>query len=98
MGSEEQMGELMNTIKTLKSDREDKEGDITTAEGERKTARSELGAVMQTIADGRPTFDFIEIQYPMRLKNRQIEIDGLIKAKAILQGASFSGAGFLQRK
>lgn len=95
--SEAQMGELMATIKTLKENREDKEGDISTADGERNTARGELSAVMQTIKDGRPTCDFFEIQYPMRLKNRQTEIDGLIKAKAILQGATFPG-GFLQKK
>jgi len=50
--------------------------------------------------------DYLTINYDVRLKNRQIEIDGLIKAKAILEGGEFpsflegkkSGDAFLQRR
>ena len=36
-----------------------------------------------------PRCDFIAVNFETRLKNRQIEMDGLNQAKAVLQGASF---------
>merc|ERR1719478_315467 len=61
--------------------------DLTGTKGE-----NEVDAVMKTMADAKPGCDFFAINYPVRLKNRQTELDGLDKAKAILTGASFNEA------
>jgi hypothetical protein len=68
----------------------DKEMDIQTEMGLRTGAKGELAAVMKTIKDAEPGCDYFCINYPIRLSNRQIEIDGLRKAKSILEGATYS--------
>jgi hypothetical protein len=61
------------------------------------------------IQDINPNCEYFEVNYPMRTKNRQVEIDGLTKAKAILLGGVFDegpdpnreikpGDAFLQRR
>jgi len=107
--SETQIDELTNDISELNGSKGDKENTISEKTEDRTTASGELNAVMKTINDERPACDFFEVNYPNRVKNRQIEIDGLVKAKAILQGAEFNagpdpnremkpGDAFLQRK
>jgi len=73
------------------------EGEIGAAETEveettkaRATKHGEMEATLTKIQNANPGCDYIEVNYPMRVQNRQIEIDGLLKAKAILQGAAFS--------
>jgi len=39
--------------------------------------------------DAEPSCDDFTINFPWHSEDRRIEIDGLIKAKAILQGAKF---------
>merc|ERR1719198_12374 len=80
---------LNSEISDLEGTKGEKETSVTEKTEERTTIHSELDAVMQMIADAKPGCDFFTINYPSRLKNRQIEIDGLQKAKAILTGASF---------
>jgi len=67
----------------------------------------QFDAVLQKIADATPGCDYLTLNDELRLKNRQIEIDGLVKAKAILQGGEFlslegqqgkSVDAFLQRR
>jgi len=61
-----------------------------TAENSTKaTNEGELASVMDYLKEIAPGCDFIAMHFTMRLKNRQLEKDGLLKAKAILQGAKF---------
>lgn len=67
-----------------------KEEEVATTEGDRTSKNGELGAVMDKIKAAEPGCDFFMVNYPVRTTNRQIELDGLVKAKAILSGASFA--------
>jgi len=68
------------------------ETDKTNTEKSRSTRKGELNAVLQKIEDINPNCEYYEVNYPMRTANRQIEIDGLNKAKAILEGGEFDAA------
>merc|ERR1719335_439784 len=78
---------------------EDMKGDIAEAEKtiqeqiDMKTkTKKTLEAVMAEIKALEPGCDFVAVNFGVRAKNRQLEIDGLLKAKAILQGAAFGKA------
>merc|ERR1719478_318860 len=61
-----------------------------TAENSTKaTNEGELASIMEYLKEIAPGCDFIAMNFKMRLTNRQIEKDGLLKAKAILEGAKF---------
>jgi hypothetical protein len=107
--SEDKMAEL----KSEKEDTEKEMGDAQTTKTDteklRLTKKGELDKVLDTIHDINPNCEYFEVNYPMRTKNRQIEIDGLQKAKAILEGGVFDeapdpdreikpGDAFLQRR
>jgi len=86
-------------MKALRQDREQKEKDLgkaqtkkTQTEKQRGTAKGKLDGVLDKINDINPNCEYYEVNYPMRTKNRQIEIDGLQKAKAILEGGVFDEA------
>merc|ERR1719197_722280 len=49
----------------------------------------QLKAVMDYLKEIAPGCDFIAMNFNIRLTNRQMEVDGLKKAKAILQGAEY---------
>jgi chromosome segregation ATPase len=53
------------------------------------TNEGELASIMSYLKEIAPGCDFIAMHFTMRLTNRQLEKDGLLKAKAILQGAKF---------
>merc|ERR1719215_1880376 len=102
--------------KELNADKEAQEKDMgdaetkkTETEKQRRTKKGELNAVLKKIKDIDPNCEYYEVNYPMRRKNRQIEIDGLEKAKAILKGGKFDagpdpnreikpGDAFLQKR
>jgi len=76
---------------------------------ERGTAKQNLDEMLKTIKGINPNCEYYEVNYPMRRKNRQIELDGLQKAKAILEGGVFNagpdpdremkpGDAFLQKR
>jgi chromosome segregation ATPase len=78
-------------------------------EKQRTTAKGKLDGVLSKISDINPNCEYYMVNYPMRTKNRQIEIDGLNKAKAILEGGTFNagpdpnreikpGDAFLQKR
>jgi len=67
----------------------DKKEDVADNTKTRLSKKGSLEASMKTIADANPGCEYLTIAYPTKLKNRQIEIDGLRKAKGILQGAKF---------
>jgi hypothetical protein len=68
------------------------ETDKTNTEKSRSTKKGELNTVLEKINSINPNSEYYEVNYPMRTQNRQIEIDGLNKAKAILQGGAFDEA------
>jgi hypothetical protein len=82
--------DLLGHISTLEGQIGSKETDVTTNEGERNTKSGELKSTMEKIDGANMGCEYITVNYPLRVKNRQIEIDGLLKAKAILSGAEFT--------
>jgi septal ring factor EnvC (AmiA/AmiB activator) len=107
--SEAKMKELKGEKEKTESDMGKAEQKKTDTEKERRTQKGELDAGLKKIKDIDPNCEYYEVNYPMRRKNRQIEIDGLDKAKAILQGGAFNagpdpnreitpGDAFLQKR
>jgi len=94
--SETQIQALEDANSDLTDTKGAKESDISTAKEQRGTKHDELNTVIAKINDATPSCVYTTINYPVRLKNRQVEIDGLEKAKAILQGGEFPS--LLQRK
>lgn len=100
--------ELGNMITGLNTTRSGNIDDLTTATSDRSTKKGELSVFMSAIVDAASGCDFFTVNYPVRTSNRHIEIDGLQKAKAILQGAKFDainedralkpGDAFVQRR
>eukprot|EP00747_Dinoflagellata_sp_TGD_P131429 gnl/TRDRNA2_/TRDRNA2_174964_c5_seq27.p1 gnl/TRDRNA2_/TRDRNA2_174964_c5~~gnl/TRDRNA2_/TRDRNA2_174964_c5_seq27.p1 ORF type:complete len:704 (+),score=277.55 gnl/TRDRNA2_/TRDRNA2_174964_c5_seq27:45-2156(+) len=84
-----QIKDLNEEIGTMEGTQGDKEESVKDHKEERKTGKEELDSVMQKMTDALPGCDFMTINYPMRMENRQTEIDGLDKAKGILKGAKF---------
>jgi len=85
-----QKTDLETAISDLEGAKSEKESDAQAAVDERGTKKGELSAVMDKIKAAEPGCDFIAVNFDLRTKNRQTEIDGLVKAKAILQGGDFS--------
>merc|ERR1719174_2040268 len=67
-----------------------KETAKTDTEKSRNTKKGELDGVLDKISKINPNCEFFEVNYVMRVENRQIELDGLQKAKTILEGGSFT--------
>merc|ERR1719240_509291 len=84
------MEDINELISTLQATKADKEGEIETTSGDRRSKSGELEVVMKKIKDAAPACNYFTINYEVRAKNRQIEIDGLLKAKAILAGGEFA--------
>merc|ERR1712216_569350 len=66
-----------------------KEGEVTTAKTQRGIKKGELDTTMNKIEGAESACDYFTINYMVRARDRQVEIDGLLKAKAILQGGKF---------
>jgi len=86
-------------IKFLNEERKNTEKAMGDAETERiqtakqrATQKGLLNVVLEKIASIDPNCEYYEVNYPMRTSNRQIEIDGLNKATAILKGGVFDEA------
>jgi peptidoglycan hydrolase CwlO-like protein len=62
---------------------------------ERGNSKKELDGHIELYNSYKPGCDFLLVNFDTRTKARQIELDGLRKAKAILQGGDFGGS-FLQ--
>jgi len=107
--SKDKMKQLKAETQATNKQMGEAETDKTNTEKERRTSKGKLNAVLNKITDINPNCEYYEVNYPMRLKNRQIEIDGLDKAKAILKGGAFNagpdpnremnvGDAFLQKR
>lgn len=90
--SEAKMKELMAEKESTEKEMGEAQTTKTDTESMRSTKKGELDAVLEKIADINPNCEYFEVNYPMRTTNRQIEIDGLQKAKAILEGGVFDEA------
>jgi chromosome segregation ATPase len=102
----------MKSLNAEKEATEKRMGKAETTKGdttkERTTEKGNLNGILKKISDINPNCEYYEVNYPMRLKNRQIEMDGLNKAKAILEGGVFDapdpnreikpGDAFLQKR
>jgi hypothetical protein len=84
-----QIQSLNEDIAALTTSKEEKAESISQETEMRASTKAELASRMGMIKDAEPGCDYITITYPRKLSNRQIEIDGLRKAKGILQGAKF---------
>lgn len=78
------------TITSLKERKADKVLDKSDTTKERATAKGTLTAFLSAIAaKASGGCDYFAVNYKLRVENRQIELDGLTKAKAYLQGGEF---------
>jgi chromosome segregation ATPase len=82
-------GEREQDITDMEGEKAGKLGEKNQAELDRKTKKGGLDTVLALIADLEPGCNYYTVLFNVRVKNRQIEVDGLLKAKAILQGAKF---------
>merc|ERR1719458_370393 len=76
-------------IELTKTQGQKKETQASTKE-ERGGKLGSLEATMDKIHVAEPDCYFFTVNYEVRMRNRQIEMDALTKAKAILKGADFS--------
>jgi len=90
--SEEKMKELIAEKESTEKEMGAAQTTKSDTESMRLTKKGELDVVLEKISDANPNCEYFEVNYPMRTKNRQIEIDGLQKAKAILEGGVFDEA------
>jgi len=93
---EKLVADIDGAIGAKEQTKADLEGSIAADEESRSSENStkatnegELKSVMDYLKEIAPGCDFIAMNFKMRLTNRQLEKDGLLKAKAILQGAKF---------
>jgi predicted nucleic acid-binding Zn-ribbon protein len=83
--SEDSVDKLETDISDLKSSKSDKEKDITTKEETSATKKGSLDTVTKKLKDAQPGCDFILVNFEVRADNRKLEIEGLKKAKEILE-------------
>jgi len=91
-------GEIKAVDTTVSAYSKDKAAQEKTSVDEttdRATTKGELDGHMDQYNSYKPGCDFLLVNFNTRTKARQIEVDGLTKAKAVLQGADF-GKSFLQ--
>jgi len=107
--SNDEIGDIGAAISKAKGVIGDKEQAEGTNTDERAIKKGELNAVLKKMEGINPNCEYFTVNYKMRAENRDVEVDGLVKAKAILQGGTFSkapdpnremkpGDAFLQRK
>jgi DNA repair exonuclease SbcCD ATPase subunit len=106
--SEDKMEAIKDDIEATEKRMGKAETEKTETESQRATKKGELNVILEKIRSINPNCEYFEVNYVMRRKNRQIEIDGLLKAKAILEGGEFDesdpnrelkpGDAFLQKR
>lgn len=84
--------DLNTQISTWGGTKGDKEQELSDGKGDRRTEKEGLDIVLQKIKDAESGCNYFTINYDVRRTNRQVEMDGLKKAKAILNGAAFGSA------
>jgi len=98
---EKEKSDLLGEISTLGGQVAGHETEVSSKKSDRRGKKTDLENTLKKIQDAKSYCDYMLVNYDARTKNRQIEIDGLQKAKAILQGATFAmlqtSRSFLQR-
>lgn len=74
------------TISQYEGEQAAEEKTVVDKTGERATETTALEGTMKQIESLKPGCDFLLINYEARVQKRQLDMDGLQKAKAILQG------------
>merc|ERR1719421_656026 len=69
-----------------------KKEEVQDSKDEQAAVKKSLDATIKTLKELQMNCDFICINFARRSSNRAIEIDGLIKAKSILEGAAYGTA------
>merc|ERR1719420_725630 len=87
--TEESIEAAQKTIEDNKGEIAKCEKTIESTKKERFKSKESLDSVMEEIVVKEPACIFMTVNFETRKTNRQMEIDGLLKAKAILQGAAF---------
>jgi len=87
--SEDKMKELKKEEQAQDKSKGKAMQEKTDTEKLRRGNKNSLDSTLETIKSIDPNCEYYEVNYPMRRKNRQIEVDGLEKAKAILKGGKF---------
>mmetsp|Transcript_87652 Transcript_87652/g.151855 ORF Transcript_87652/g.151855 Transcript_87652/m.151855 type:complete len:738 (+) Transcript_87652:62-2275(+) len=95
--SDEAIGTYNTRISSLQGTIAGKASDIEQKKGERAGEKATLDVTIKKIKDnakppgvGTVGCDYYTTAYAVRVKNRQVEIDGLTKGKAMLQGGEFT--------
>lgn len=79
-------------ITAYKEDKAEREKKIEEEKEARATDKESLDSKVELYNGMKPGCDFLLVNFDVRTKARQTEVDGLQKAKAILQGADFGEA------
>merc|ERR1719380_379252 len=87
--TEASIEDLETAITDLEATMSEKAQEVEKTKTMREATKQGLDATMKTYSDLAPNCDFYQTNFPVRRKNRAIEIDGLMKAKGILKGAAF---------
>lgn len=91
--SDDQIGDLNGQIDQATMQKTDAQDTITSETNDRTASQEVLAETAALVAAEKPACDFITGNFTTRKDNRAAEIDGLEKAKAVLNGAKF---GFLE--
>mmetsp|Transcript_141499 Transcript_141499/g.271619 ORF Transcript_141499/g.271619 Transcript_141499/m.271619 type:complete len:741 (-) Transcript_141499:95-2317(-) len=86
---EDGKSKAQDDLDVLNGDIADYQGKVSDGKTARATTYGTLDSQTTEYEAKRTACDFILVNYKVRVSNRQIEKDGLLKAKAILQGATF---------
>jgi chromosome segregation ATPase len=89
----DQVEALGDQISSLDERKASSLGEVEEKKGARSSANDQLGVTMEKLKGAEPGCDYFTISYEVRRNNRNVELDGLVKAKAILNGAVFSAPG-----
>jgi len=87
---DEDIKNLNTAISELNGVKAETETAVIENTADRLSNKGDLDIVLTRIADANPGCDYFSINYPIRVKNRQVELDGLQKAKTILSGGEFT--------
>jgi len=82
--------DAQEAIEDLNGKVADAEQAITDQTTAKQDSKKSLDSTIKEIKSQEPGCNYISINFEVRAKNRQLEIDGLLKAKTILQGGSFA--------
>jgi len=87
--SKDQIKGLNTDITALTDTKAQKADKVVTLKDEKGDLKTEITKLMKTITDADPGCEYFMTNFKLRTKNRDIEMDGLYKAKTLLKGGEF---------